>query len=164
MADTNLDELGPVDYLLVSFPEDKADFSGEMAAQLRTLIESNTIRVLDLMMIVKAADGSVDVAEVRDVEDSPLGDLRELERELAVLLAEEDIERFAEDLDPAAAAALLIYENTWAAPFAAALRHSGGEVVGNGRIPTQMLIAAVEAALEGGDEGGDEGEGEDEEA
>ncbi len=145
MAEIDVDGLGPVDYLVVRFPEGKAKFSGEMARQLKALIESRTIRVLDLVILAKSADGSIEASELREVDDSEVGELRELERDLAVLLAEEDIEQIGEMLEPASAAALLVWENTWAAPFASSVRRSGGELVANGRIPTQALIAAVEA-------------------
>ena len=148
MADINVDELGPVDYLVVRFPEGKARFSGEMASELKALIENQTIRVLDLVILTKAEDGSLEAAELRDVDDSDVGELRELERELAILLAEEDVERIGEMLEPASAAAILVWENSWAAPFASAIRRSGGELVTGGRIPTQTLIAAVEADRE----------------
>jgi hypothetical protein len=141
----NVDELGPVDYLVVRFPEAKASFSGEMASELKALMENRTIRVLDLVILMKADDGSIEAAELRDVDDSEIGELRALERELAMLLAEEDVEQIGEMLEPASAAAVLVFENTWAAPFASAIRRSGGELVGGGRIPNQALIAAVEA-------------------
>ena len=145
MADINVDEIGPVDYLVVGFPADKANFSGEMASELKTLIDSNTIRVLDLVMVMKGEDGSVEASELRDADDSEIGELRALERDLAILLAEEDIEEIGASLEPGSAAAVLVWENTWAAPFGSAVRRSGGELLGNGRIPTQALIAAVEA-------------------
>ena len=145
MADINLDELGPVDYLVVGFPADKADFSGEMASELTALIDSNTIRVLDLVMITKGEDGSVEASELRDADDSEIGELRALERDLAVLLAEEDVEELGETLEPGSAAAVLVWENTWAAPFGSAVRRSGGELLTSGRIPTQAMVAAVEA-------------------
>jgi len=133
---------------VVRFPEGKARFSGEMASELKALIENQTIRVLDLVILTKAEDGSLEAAELRDVDDSDVGELRELERELAILLAEEDVERIGEMLEPASAAAILVWENSWAAPFASAIRRSGGELVTGGRIPTQTLIAAVEADRE----------------
>jgi hypothetical protein len=148
VTDINVDELGPVDYVVVRFPDDKARFSGEMARELKALIENQTIRVLDLVILTKAEDGSLEAAELRDVDDSDVGELRELERELAILLAEEDVERIGEMLEPASAAAILVWENSWAAPFASAIRRSGGELVTGGRIPTQTLIAAVEADRE----------------
>jgi Family of unknown function (DUF6325) len=145
MTDINVDELGPVDYLVVGFPAEKANFSGEVASELKKLIDSNTIRVLDLVMIMKHADGSVEASELRDADDSEIGELRALERDLAILLAEEDIEDIGETLEPGSAAAVLVWENTWAAPFGSAVRRSGGELLGNGRIPIQAMIAAVEA-------------------
>ena len=148
MADINVDELGPVDYLVVRFPEGKARFSGEMASELKALIENQTIRVLDLVILTKGDDGSIEAAELRDVDDSDVGELRELERDLAILLAEEDVEQMGEMLEPASAAAILVWENSWAAPLASAIRRSGGELVTGGRIPTQALIAAVEADRE----------------
>ena len=145
MTDINIDELGPVDYLVVRFPGDKANFSGEMASKRNELISSETIRVLDLIVLTKDADGSVEVSELRDLDDSEVGELRTLEADLAVLLAASDVEEVGESLEPASAAAVLVWENTWAAPFASAVRRSGGELVAGGRIPTQALVAAVEA-------------------
>jgi Family of unknown function (DUF6325) len=145
MTAINFDELGPVDYLVVRFPAEKANFSGEMASELKKLIDSNTIRVLDLVMIVKDEDGSVEASELRNADDSEIGELRALERDLAILLAEEDVEDVGASLEPGSAAAVLVWENTWAAPFGSAGRRSGGELLGSGRIPTQALVAAVEA-------------------
>ena len=82
MADINVDDLGPVDYVVVGFPTDKANFPGEMATELKTLIDSNTVRVLDLVVLTKADDGSVEATELRDADDSEVGELRALERDL----------------------------------------------------------------------------------
>jgi hypothetical protein len=142
MSDADV-ELGPVDYLVVAFPARKADFSGETAAEPRALIRSNTVRVLDLVVITKDIDGSVEANELRDVDDSDIGQLRELEADLAVLLAEEDILQIGRVLEPGSAAALLVWENVWAGPFGAAVRRSGGQLVTSGRIPTQALLAAA---------------------
>ena len=144
MADINVDELGPVDYVVVGFPADKADFSGAMADELKKLMETGTVRVLDLLMVTKDEDGSISVAELRDHDDSLVGELRSLEADLSLMLAVEDVERLGGDLELGSAAAVLVWENTWAAPFASAIRHSGGELLAMGRIPTQALIAAAE--------------------
>jgi len=144
MADINVDELGPVDYVVVGFPADKADFSGAMADELKKLMESDTVRVLDLLMVTKDEDGTISVAELRDHDDSLVGELRALEADLSLMLAVEDVERIGGDLELGSAAAVLVWENTWAAPFASAVRHSGGELLAMGRIPTQALIAAAE--------------------
>ncbi len=145
MDETEVDELGPVDYLVVEFPADKADFSGEMAAELSALINRGTVRVLDLILLKKELDGSVEGFETHDFGDVDLGGLRELETELAMLLAEEDVEAIGAALEPGTVAAVLVYENSWAAPFGSAVRRSGGQLVASGRIPIQALAAVIEA-------------------
>ena len=141
----NPDVLGPVDYLVVEFPADKANLSGEIAAELTSLVDRGLVRVLDLLLLRKEFDGSVAVDEVHDVDSSHLGRLRALEADLAMLLAEEDVQEVGKVLEPGSIAAVLFYENCWAAPFASAVRRSGGQLVADGRIPTQALLAAVEA-------------------
>ena len=145
MAHIDVDELGPVDYLVVAFPAERARFSGEMASELKELVDSDTIRLLDLVIVTKDEDGVVDAAELRDADESDVGQLRDLERDLAVLLATKDIEDIGASLQPGSAAAVLVWENMWAAPFGSAVRRSGGELVTSGRIPTQALVAAIEA-------------------
>jgi hypothetical protein len=141
-----IDELGPVDYLVVEFPG--SNFNGEILPELAALVDSGTVRVLDLVLIKKQEDGSFEGFEFDDIESGSLGELRELERELADLLSEDDIVAVADALDPGSTAALLVYENSWAAPFAAAVRRSGGQLVANGRIPVQALIGALELEIE----------------
>ena len=145
MTEEDVDELGPVDYLVVEFPADKANFSGEMADQLSALVKSGAIRVLDLLFLKKDPDGSVEGFESHEFEDSEVGQLRELETELALLLAEEDVEAIGAALEPDSYAAVLVWENVWAAPFAASVRRSGGQLVASGRIPIQALAATLEA-------------------
>jgi len=153
MADINLDELGPVDYVVVGFPADKANFSGAMADELKKLTDSGTVRVLDLLMVTRGDDGSVAVAELRDHDESEVGELRSLEADLSLVLATEDVERVGADLEPGSAAAVLVWENTWAAAFASAIRHSGGELIGMGHIPVQALVAAAEEDREAAESG-----------
>jgi hypothetical protein len=144
MGDADI-ELGPVDYVVVAFPAGKANFSGEMASELRALMESNTVRVLDLVLFTKNVDGSVDASELRDADDSELGQLRAAEADLAGLLAESDVDEIGRVLEPGSSAAVLVWENVWAAPFGAAVRRSGGQLVAGGRIPTQAILAAIDA-------------------
>jgi hypothetical protein len=151
MADIDLDQLGPVDYLVVRFPAGKADFSGAMADELKKLTDSGTVRVLDLVIVTKAEDGTVEAAELQDHDETELGELRALEAELSLLLASEDVERVGADLEPGSTAAVLVWENTWASPLASAIRHSGGELIANCRIPTHAIIAAVEEDREAAD-------------
>ena len=146
MTNTPLDELGPVDYVIVEFPEGHQHFTGEVIDELLKLVDAGTIRVIDVLILTKDADGSVEAIELEDVED--LGPLVELEATLAELLAEEDVELLAAAMEPGSVAGVLVYENIWAAPFASAARRAGGELIANGRIPIQAIIAAVEADAE----------------
>jgi hypothetical protein len=139
------DELGPVDYVVVAFPAGQADFAGEMASELRALMDSNTVRLLDLVLVTRDVDGSVEASELRDADDSEVGQLRAAEADLAVLLAESDVDEIGGVLEPGSSAAVLVLENTWAAPFGAAVRRSGGQLVASGRIPTQAILAAMDA-------------------
>ena len=148
MNDEDVDELGPVDYIVVEFPADKANFSGEMAVELVALVKSGVVRVLDLLFLSKNADGSIEGFESHDFGDAELGELRTLETELAMLLAEEDIEAIGAALEPGSVAAVLVWENAWAAPFGSAVRRSGGQLVASGRIPIQALAAALESEEE----------------
>jgi len=139
----SLDELGPVDYVVVEFPAAASNFTGEMAAELRALVDAGTIRVIDILILTKGADGSIEALELSDVDE--LGDLQAIEAELAELLAADDVEHLAAAMDPGSTAGVIIYENLWAAPFASAARRSGGQLIANGRIPIQAIIASIEA-------------------
>ena len=143
MTDTSLDELGPVDYLVVEFPAGASNFTGEMAAELVALTDSGTIRVIDALVLTKDEDGSVDAMELSDVGE--LGELRNIEAQLAELLAADDVEHLAAAMEPGSTAGVLIWENLWAAPFASAARRAGGQLIANGRIPIQAIIASIEA-------------------
>ena len=150
MTERSLDELGPVDYLVVEFPAGESNFTGEMVTELLALVESGTIRVIDVLILTKNDDGTVEAMELSDVEE--LGPLQAIESELAELLAADDVEQLAAAMDPGSTAGVLIWENLWAAPFASAARRSGGQLIANGRIPIQAIIASIEAderALEG---------------
>jgi hypothetical protein len=146
MTDTPLDELGPVDYLIVEFPAGASNFTGEMANELLALSNSGTIRVIDILILTKDQNGEVDVVELADVDE--LGELQTLETELAELLAEDDVVNLAAAMEPGSTAGVLIWENLWAAPFASAARRSGGQLIANGRIPIQAIIASIEADKE----------------
>jgi hypothetical protein len=143
MTERSIDELGPVDYLIVEFPAGHQNFTGEGAEELVKLHDAGIIRIMDILILVKAEDGTVDAMELSDLPD--LGELQRLEAELAQTLAEEDVEHLAAAMDPGSVAGVLVYENVWAAPFASAMRRAGGQLIANGRIPIQALIAAVEA-------------------
>ena len=140
---TDFDALGPVDYIVVEFPAGASNFTGEMAAELLRLVDAGTIRVIDVLILTKNADGTVDAMELSDVED--LGDLQRVETELAELLTADDVVHLANAMDPGSTAGVLIWENLWAAPFASAARRSGGQLIATGRIPIQAIIASNEA-------------------
>ncbi len=140
---TDLDTLGPVDYLIVEFPAGASNFTGEMAKELLALVDAGTIRVIDVLILTKNEDGTVDAMELSDIEE--LGPLQAVEAQLAELLAAEDVENLAAAMDPGSTAGVLIWENLWAAPFASAARRSGGQLIANGRIPIQAIIASIEA-------------------
>jgi hypothetical protein len=143
MADRSLDELGPVDFVIVEFPAGTQNFTGEGAAELIRLHDAQIIRIMDIVILQKGEDGTVMAQEMGDLAD--LGELARLETELVQTLAESDIDNLAAAMDPGSVAAVLVYENLWAAPFAAAMRRAGGQLIANGRIPIQALIAAIEA-------------------
>ena len=151
MTETPLDQLGPVDYVVVEFPAGASNFTGEMAEELVRLVNSGTIRLIDVLILTKNEDGTVDAMELSDIDE--LGELQALEAQLAELLAEDDVENLAAAMDPGSTAGVLIWENLWAAPFAAAARRSGGQLIATGRIPIQAIIASIEAdqatAIEG---------------
>ena len=139
----DLDSLGPVDYIVVEFPAGASNFTGEMSEELLRLVDAGTIRLIDILILTKDADGSVDAMELSDIDE--LGDLQRLEAELAELLAAEDVEHLAAAMEPGSTAGELIWENLRAAPFASAARRSGGQLIANGRIPIQAIIASIEA-------------------
>ena len=148
----NIDELGPVDWIVVEFPETK--FTGEIAPILKDLVDRELIRVLDLIFLTKDMDGGFEVFEASDLDDSEIGELRAYEKELAMLLSEQDVTDLVETIEPGSSAAVLVWENLWAAPFGSAVRHAGGHLAASGRIPIQAVIAAAEAdAAEGTEEG-----------
>jgi hypothetical protein len=143
MTDRSLDELGPVDFVIVEFPAGQQNFTGEGADELLRLHDAGTIRIMDIVILQKGQDGTVMAQELGDLAD--LGDLQRIEAELVQTLAEEDVDHLAAAMDPGSVAAVLVYENLWAAPFASAMRRAGGQLIANGRIPIQAIIAAIES-------------------
>ena len=152
MTERSLDELGPVDYAVVEFPAGASNFTGEMTKELVALVDAGTIRLIDVLILTKEEDGTVDAMELSDIEE--LGELEALESELAELLAAEDVAHLAAAMEPGSTAGVLIWENLWAAPFASAARRSGGQLIANGRIPIQAIIASIEADEASMTEGG----------
>jgi hypothetical protein len=144
----NVDELGPVDWLVVEFTGNK--LNGEVAPILRDYVDRDLIRILDLLFLKKDEDGSVEAFEASDLDDSEIGELRSYEKDLAMLLSEQDVADLVQTIEPGSSAAVLVWENLWAAPVGAAVRHDGGQLVASGRIPIQAIIAAMESDEEEG--------------
>jgi Family of unknown function (DUF6325) len=137
------DEMGPIDYLLVEWPGRQP--TGEAAPHLIDLVDRGLIRILDLVFLHKDEDGSLVRLEISDLGDQ-VEAFAEFEGASSGLLSDEDTDEAGSALEPGTSAALLVYENRWAAPFASALRRSGGQLVASGRIPVQAMLAALDAA------------------
>lgn len=135
--------MGPIDYLLVEWPGRQP--TGEAAPHLLDLVDRGLIRILDLVFLAKGEDGSLTRLEIADLGDQ-VAAFADFEGASSGLLSDEDAEEAGGTLEPGTAAALLVYENRWAAPFAAAVRRSGGQLVASGRIPIQAMLAALDAA------------------
>ena len=134
--------IGPVEYLVLGFPGNQ--FTGEIAPALADLTESGTIRILDLVFIAKDSDGEIVVVELEEHGDSDA--FSTLQGEIGGLISQDDIEHAAEDLEPDTSAALLIWEDVWAGPLAAALQGAGGFVIEGGRIPHDLIEEALAVA------------------
>jgi hypothetical protein len=139
------EELGPVDIVVIAYPAG-SPLTGEGANHLLDLVDRGIIRVLDVLFVVKDEDGSYTGFEAKDLDDRHVGDFAVFEGASTGMLGEDDAATAAEALAPGEAAVAIVFENRWAAPFAAAVRRNGGVVVDMQRIPVQTLIDAAEAA------------------
>ena len=140
MNDTDI-ELGPIDYLVVEWPAGKQP-SGEGLPLLVDLVDRGLIRVLDLAFVRKEDDGTIVGLDLTELDGDPV--LTVFEGASSGLLGDDDYEEAGAAIQPGCSAALLVYENTWAAPFATALRRSGAQLVANGRIPVNALLGALD--------------------
>ena len=138
-------EIGPVEYMIVSFPGNQ--FTGEIAPALAKLVESNTIRIIDLAFVGKNADGEVAAFELSDLDDEVRRGLDALGLEGSGFLGEEDLMDAAAELEPNSSAAMLLWEDVWATELADALRGAGGELVALGRLPHDAVMEAREYVL-----------------
>jgi Family of unknown function (DUF6325) len=140
----DLDTMGPIDYLVVEFPGNR--MTGEGLPLLVDLVDRGIIRILDLLFIRKELDGSVSGLTIADLDSDGKLDLMVFEGASSGLLGKDDVEDAAAVIEPGSSAGILVYENVWAAPFAAAVRRGGGQLVASGRIPVQALLAELDAA------------------
>ena len=137
-------ELGPVDIVVIGYrPE--APMTGEAAPLLVELVERGIIRVLDVMFVTKDADGSFAGFDATDLTDKGVGDFTVFEGASSRLLGDDDLAHAAEAIEPGTSAVIIVYENRWAAPFVAAVRRNGGELIANVRIGVDDLVAALDA-------------------
>ena len=137
-------EIGPIDIAVIGYPPG-APMTGEAAPLLVDLVERGIIRVLDVLFVTKNEDGTFSGFDAQDLTDKSVGDFAVFEGASSGLLGDEDAEKAADTIEPGSAAVMIVYENRWAAPFAAAVRRNGGVVVDNQRIPVQQVIEALEA-------------------
>ncbi|MEV0962440.1 MULTISPECIES: DUF6325 family protein [unclassified Streptomyces] len=138
----DFEEMGPVDYLVVEFPGNR--MTGEGFPLLVDLVDRRIIRILDLLFVRKDTDGTVTALELADMDGDGTLDLAVFEGASSGLLGQDDLEEAAAAVEPGNSAAVLVYENTWAAPLARAMRRSGAQLVAGGRIPVQQLLAALD--------------------
>ena len=136
-----LDELGPIDYIVLEWPDRQP--SGDAVPLLMDLVDRGLIRIIDIALMAKDEDGTIGALDFGDLAaDDPFS---EFDGASTGILSQEELDEAASVLEPGSAAAVLVYENRWAAPFAAAVRRGGGQLVASGRIPVQAIIAALDA-------------------
>ena len=141
-----LDHMGPIDCVVIEFPDGQP--KGEAAPLLLDLVDRGIIRVLDLMFITKDEDGTISGLEIKDLDSEGAGGFVAFSGASSGILSDEDQQEAGDVIEPGTAAAVLIYENRWAAPFARAVRKAGGQLVAFHRIPVQAMLAALDAAEE----------------
>jgi hypothetical protein len=144
VSEEQLEEMGPIDYIVLEWDGDQP-VTGEVMALLLDLVDRNIIRILDIAFLVKAEDGSVAALDFAELAQKSEG-LTAFEGAASGLLGMDDLEEAATALEPGTVAGVLIWENRWAAPVAVALRRSGGQLVASGRIPVQAILASLDAS------------------
>jgi hypothetical protein len=139
------DELGPIDVVVIAWPPG-APMTGEGMPIMLDLVDRGIVRIFDAMFVTKAEDGSVVGFEAKDLDKNVVGDLHVFEGASSGLLGDADVQQAAEAIEPGWSAAVIVYENRWVAPFAAAVRRNGGVLVDNQRIPASEVMDALDAA------------------
>ena len=144
LNETGLDETGPIDYVVIEFPGNR--MTGEGFPLLLDLVDSGIIRILDLKFVTRELDGSVTGVEIADFDGDGQLDLAVFEGASSGLIGQDDVDEATSIIEPGSSAGIIVYENVWAAPFAAALRRGGAQLVASGRIPVQAILAALDAS------------------
>jgi uncharacterized protein DUF6325 len=142
--ESHQEEIGPIDIVVIAYPAD-APMTGEAVPLVLDLVERGIIRILDVLFVMKNEDGTFSGFEAKDLDAKGVGDFKEFEGASSGLLGDEDAATASQALEPGSAAVMIVYENRWAAPFAAAVRRNGGVVIDNQRIPVQDVIDALDA-------------------
>jgi hypothetical protein len=142
--ESHQEEIGPIDIVVIAYPAD-APMTGEAVPLVLDLVERGIIRILDVLFVMKNEDGTFSGFEAKDLDAKGVGDFKEFEGASSGLLGDEDVATASQALEPGSAAVMIVYENRWAAPFAAAVRRNGGVVIDNQRIPVQDVIDALDA-------------------
>jgi len=140
VTEDQLDEMGPIDYVVIEWPGEQP--VGDVVPLIVDAVDRGIIRILDIAILAKGDDGSVAAMDLGDLEDDSFA---QFDGASAGLLGQEDLEEAAAALEPGTSAAVLVWENSWAGPIAAALRRSGGQLVATGRIPVQAILASLDA-------------------
>jgi hypothetical protein len=143
--ESHAEELGPIDVVVIAYPAG-SPMTGEAVPMLLDLVARGVIRVLDVLFVARDEDGSYRGFEATDLDAASVGDLAVFEGASSGLLGDDDVATVADTIEPGSAAALIVYENRWAAPFAAAVRRNGGVLVGFQRVSVDELVASLEAA------------------
>jgi len=141
-----LEDMGPIDYLVIEFPGTP---TGENLPLMVDLVDRGIVRILDLVLVKREFDGSMSLLALADADGDGEWDYSVFEGVSAGVLGQDDIDEAGQALEPGRSAVILVYENTWAAPLAVALRRSGAQMVAGGRIPVQALLAALDATESG---------------
>jgi hypothetical protein len=144
VTEAQLDDMGPVDYVVLEWADD-LPATGEVQPLLLDLVDRGIIRILDIAFLAKDRDGSVSGIEIGGALNQLAAAFAEFEGASSGLLGEDDLQEAAAALEPGTSAAVLVWENRWAAPVAAALRRSGGQLVASGRLPVQAILASLDA-------------------
>jgi hypothetical protein len=142
--ESHQEEIGPIDIVVIAYPAN-APMTGEAVPLVLDLVERGIIRILDVLFVMKNEDGTFSGFEAQDLDARGVGDFKEFEGASSGLLGDEDAATASQALEPGSAAVMIVYENRWAAPFAAAVRRNGGVVIDNQRIPVQDLMDALDA-------------------
>jgi uncharacterized membrane protein len=135
-------EMGPVEYMAVSFPGN--NFTGEITPALRELVDSGQIRIIDMAFVMKDEDGNIAAMEAEELDSEAGRALKAIESKVGDLINDDDLQDLGEVLEPNSSAAILLWEDLWAAKFTQAVRDAGGVLMDIQRVPHELMQGALE--------------------